>query len=122
MLVERRGQSGNRRRPSDPALDGVNGVLPAQFFHASRISTPEQRLWLALLEEAIHTYKKYPHDHRYFRDAETWLLEDATDVAAFRSVCELLGFDPDAVRAAIVQQRHIDWTFRADVATLAAEP
>ena len=63
-------------------------ILPAQFLPRI-IATPEKRLLLAVLEEAVGTYQRYvmATDHRSratFAEVEAWFAsEDATRLFAF---------------------------------------
>lgn len=65
---------------------------------------PERRLMLAVLEEAIDTFRRYraardPKARRLARDAADWLSSDAEGwIFDYRRVCEALGLDPDYVR------------------------
>jgi hypothetical protein len=68
---------------------------------------PEKRLVLAILTEAIATYRRCAHarsnkGRRLFREAAHWFASEATDLPfAFVSVCDVLGLDPDAVRSCL---------------------
>jgi hypothetical protein len=78
---------------------------------AARLTTetlaPEKRLVLALLTEALATYRRCARarsgkGRRLFREAAHWFASDATDLPfAFVSVCDVLGLDPDAVRRSL---------------------
>jgi hypothetical protein len=65
---------------------------------------PERTLIAAILEDAVHSYRKYGqardrHGKKRFREAEEWLMEDGSDwIFSFRHVCEHLGLEPNYVR------------------------
>ena len=78
-----------------------------QFFASFRRSDylqPETALIAAILEDAIHDYRKY-HGARdnagkeRFCEAEAWLMHDVDAwIFSFGNVCEFLGLDPEYVR------------------------
>ena len=73
--------------------------------------TPEKRLWCAVLfrifQDACRTLPpKADNAQKVERDqARSWLL-GGTDM---RIVCELAGFDPDAIREAAERLKRNDW-------------
>ena len=78
-----------------------------QFFDAFRRSEylqPETALIAAILEDAIHDYRKYrgardTAGKERFREAEEWLMHDGNAwIFSFGNVCEFLGLDPEYVR------------------------
>jgi hypothetical protein len=80
------------------------------FFDTLRRSEhlqPEKDLLLAILEDAIHTYRKYgrahdPEGKKQFRETEEWIMEGGNDwVFSFNNVCEYLGLNPDYVRGGL---------------------
>src|SRR5215212_1020032 len=77
-------------------------------FRRSEHLEPEKALLAALLEDAVHDYRKYrqtrdPACKERFRAAEWWILDDSNDwIFTFRNVCELLGLDPAYVRRGFV--------------------
>lgn len=78
-------------------------------FRRSEYLEPERALLLALLEDAIHCYRKFATarnraGRQQFREAEAWLMGggDGT-VFAFENVCALLGLDPEYVRRGVRQ-------------------
>jgi hypothetical protein len=81
-----------------------------QFFDSFRRSEPlepERALLAAILEDAIHDYRKYKkardrEGKERFREAEEWIMESGnTWIFSFNHVCELLNLDPDYVRRAL---------------------
>jgi len=73
--------------------------------------TPEARLMLAVLEEALATFRRgltspVPTDRHEYREVETWIRCNDTDSPfAFESICWTLGMDPDYVRAGFYQMK-----------------
>lgn len=73
--------------------------------------TPEARLMLAVLEEALATFRRgltslIPTDRQEYREVETWLRCCDTDSPfAFESICWTLGLDPDYMRAGFYQMK-----------------
>lgn len=106
-------QSGPSRGSFEP-----DAVLPVQFFATLRRQAPLKRgecqLLMAVLEDAMHCYRKYSsardrEGRRLFRDAEEWLMVDGpaaepdgeSPSLSFPYVCEVLGLDPSYVRGAL---------------------
>ena len=73
-------------------------------FRRSEYLEPERALLLAILEDAIHCYRKdrAARDRagrERFREAAQWIMEERDDwLFSFRNVCELLGLDPQFIR------------------------
>lgn len=67
----------------------------------------EQRLLLAVLEDAVHCFQTYlfarkPHERQLFANAETWINSTETDwFFSFENICELLGLQSSALRGAL---------------------
>jgi hypothetical protein len=86
----------------------------------------EQRLLLAVLEDAVHTLQRYAdasdsHGRRLFLDALAWFRSDETSSPfAFVTVCEALGLDADYLRAGlrrwletqVVMEEPVPWARR----------
>ena len=92
-----------------------DAVLPAQWFNrpGGGSYTGERALCCAILEEACGTLKKTrgidaPKARVLHEEARAWVLADAQpdDTFAFPYVCQVLGLEPDVVRAALVK---VDW-------------
>jgi hypothetical protein len=101
-------------------------VAPAQYFDNFQRKTPtqpENRLLLAVLEDAIHCFQdnalsENGKSKKLFDDAEEWVLEEGADwIFSFRNVCELLGIDPEYLRAGLMnwKQKHYG-SFQTDKA------
>ena len=89
-------------------------MLPEQFFArlCHRSDYPgEQRLMLAVLEDAVHCFQtnvvaRTTRRQRLFDEAEEWLFEEGTDASvSFRYICELFGLDIDYLRSGLRQWR-----------------
>lgn len=89
---------------------GRDSSLAQQYldtFRRSEPLEPEKALLIALLEDAIDTYRKYSgardrEGKEQFREAEEWLLANDTDwIFSFNNVCGALGLDPDYVRRGV---------------------
>jgi hypothetical protein len=75
-------------------------AVTEQFLDTMRGShhlTPERDLVIAILEDAIYSYRKYrwardPEGRGNFREAEEWIMEGSNDwIFSFNSICEILG-------------------------------
>lgn len=89
-------------------------LLVEEFFSARRAKTlvlPEERLMLAILEDALVSFKQYcaaRHGtrRRLFESVDRWFFAPSSGwVFDFESICSVLGFDPDYVRKGLVQLR-----------------
>jgi hypothetical protein len=73
--------------------------------NARRGVTPERRLLIAILADAIDCYQKNLDAHttrgkRLCREAEHWMLSDDQQwVFSFRNICDALSVDAEALRA-----------------------
>jgi hypothetical protein len=99
-------------------------VASAQYFDNFQRKTskePENRLLLAVLEDAIHCFQdnalaENGKSKKLFDDAEEWILKERADwIFSFRNVCELLGIDPEYLRAGLMRwkQQHYH-SFKTD--------
>jgi len=81
-------------------------------FRRSEFLTPERSLLSALLEDAIHVYRKYQGatdrvGKEKFREAQAWVRHHGADwIFAFDNVCDLLGLNPDYVRRALSESSY----------------
>jgi len=77
-------------------------------FRRSEHLEPERALIVAILDDAVHDYRKYNRARdlegkERFRAAERWIREDRDDwIFAFKNACELLGLDPHYVRRGLL--------------------
>jgi hypothetical protein len=83
-------------RERTPEFD-VGTLLPVQFRDVAIACTPERRLMVAVLEDAVVAATKGFTDALDWFDAdeEAWLF-------SFLGICDVLELDPEAVRAAVV--------------------
>jgi hypothetical protein len=78
-------------------------LLPIQYWETvsrrDRLE-PEKRLMLAVLEDAIWTYKKYlPKENCRFLEVEDWLLDTDDDrLFSFENICDVLGLSSEHIR------------------------
>ena len=63
-------------------------------------SQPEKELMLAVLKDALLTYKKCIYSgNALFKEAETWLFDREPDrLYAFETVCAVLGLSAEKIR------------------------
>jgi len=89
-------------------------ILPSQFFRGlARCAglQGEQRLMLAVLEDAIHVYCKESaipgrRNSWLFREAEEWIESgDHSRVFSFACICEVLGLDAEYIRRGLHARR-----------------
>src|SRR5688572_7221886 len=70
---------------------------------------PERALLLAILEDAIHCYRKFARarsraGREQFREAEQWLTGGGNGwVFAFDHVCDCLGLNPEYIRRGLCE-------------------
>ena len=93
-------------------IGGADTSVQQQYLDTTRRGEPlepEKALLLALLDDAIHTYRKFRTARsavgkEYFREVEEWINARHDDwIFSFNNVCELLGLDPDYVRRGVVE-------------------
>jgi len=81
-------------------------LLPVQYADLvkRRPGSPEHRLLLAVLEDAVRCWQAYHgargvRDEQLFREVAEWFDSDADDSPfTFVAICQLLGLDPDHIR------------------------
>jgi hypothetical protein len=99
-------------------------ILPAQFLRASTAS-PEKRLLLAVLEEAVGTYQRHvveseSRSPEVFADVEAWFASEDTDwLCSFVAICDVVGLDPTYVRTGLGLWTDMQRTLPPDTAPLA---
>ena len=93
-------------------LAGADRTLAQQYLNTFRRSEPllpEKALLRAILEDAVHCYRKYrTAENRVgrarFREAESWIAGSGNGwIFSFDNVCELLELDPIYVRQSILE-------------------
>jgi hypothetical protein len=71
----------------------------------------ERRLMLAVLEDAVDSYRKYalardPREQACFLEAREWFLsDDRSWLFAFENVCDVLEMNPDYLRGGLDKWR-----------------
>ena len=81
-------------------------ILPSRFLPRTR-ATPERRLLLAVLEEAIGTYQRHTtatagHAPAILAEVEAWFAcEDDTWLYSFVAICDALGIEATYVRSGL---------------------
>ena len=105
-------------------------LLPSQFFDRVRRRTEhegERRLMIAVLEDAVETYRKQAsakesRGQQLFREAEEWIEDsDRSWLFAFENICDVLDINAEYLRRGLhswKQRAHSDR--RAAVVTLRA--
>ena len=92
-------------------LFGPDIVLPEQIVEGYRNDSylsGEKALMLAVLEDGIRCFQEHLRNPRYnprllSQQAEEWIRADDWDWPfSFNNVCDTLGLDPDALRAALL--------------------
>jgi hypothetical protein len=90
-------------------------IVPSHLLSRT-IATPEKRLLLAILEEAIATYHRYVvatgrRGRTIFDDVAAWFAsEDHRRLYSFVTICDALGFDAKYLRSGLgpsVARRHL---------------
>lgn len=93
------------RRESLPAICGVDHLERGAALRA------EQRLLVAVLQEAVHTFQRYADSgnqrgRRLFREADAWFSSnDTTCTFSFVPLCDAVGFDPTYLRSGLRRWR-----------------
>jgi hypothetical protein len=87
----------------DPAdMDFIEAV------YKKNIREGEERLMLAVLENAVEDFQKYvlarnPRGKQLFQEVEEWFLDnDSEALFSFGSICETLGLHPDHIRKGLM--------------------
>jgi hypothetical protein len=87
-------------------------LTPAQFaLLQKKPLEKEQRLLLAMLEDAVHCFQTYlfakkPRERQLFAEAEAWINSTQEDwFFSFENTCELLGLQATALRDALNKWR-----------------
>jgi hypothetical protein len=83
-------------------------LLPTQYWETvtrrHRLE-PEQRLMLAVLEDAVWTYRKYLFTQKVvFTEVEEWFFEEDSDwLFSFGNICDVLGFSAERIRQGLLR-------------------
>ncbi len=86
---------------------------PDTSFDPQWTKTPEQKLMLAVLDDAVSCFQKYfaARDKiktRLFREAEEWILLQGKSnwFVSFDYICETLDLNPDNIRKGLLHWRY----------------
>ena len=89
-------------------------LLPNQYFAAfkrGRAVEGERRLMLAVLEDAVDSYRKYalardPREQACFLEAKEWFVsDDRSWLFAFENICDVLEMNADYLRTGLDRWR-----------------
>lgn len=89
-------------------------LLPNQYFAAfrrGRAVEGERRLMLAVLEDAVDSYRKYaiardPREQACFLEAREWFLSsDRSWLFAFENICDVLEMNAEYLRSGLDKWR-----------------
>ena len=90
--------------------------LPSQFYGSGGLSRKlegEKRLMIAILKDAVECLEKY-RDTRsgigriQYQNAIEWVEDTGTEwLFSFTNICDLLGFDPQYLRAVLLNKLRI---------------
>jgi hypothetical protein len=88
----------------DPTDSGILESLSTKS-----IREGEQRLMLAVLEDAIEYFQEYvlatdKKGKQLFQEAEEWILEKNNEwIFSFENICEVLGLNPNYIRQGLLR-------------------
>jgi hypothetical protein len=127
-VTMRRSRLDDRTNRTGPVELVPIGILPAQLIelrHRRSKWTPELRLMVAVLDDAIRTYRRCASSRMrgapgIFDDTVEWFASrDASSPGAFESICDALGLDPESIRESL-RACHVSRVVRRDDADDAA--
>jgi hypothetical protein len=81
------------------------GPSPHQLEADCRLDTPEKRLMIAILADAINCFQKYAaarnrRNRRVVHEAEKWLMSaDRSWPFSFENICDILAIDSQRLRS-----------------------
>src|SRR5215510_5081921 len=87
----------------DPADMGL-----IEAVYKRNIREGEERLMLAVLEDAVDYFQKYflarnPRGKQLFQEAEDWFFDkDSEELFSFESICDALGLNPNHIRKGLL--------------------
>ena len=89
------------------SFDPLDNEIIERLFKKD-IREGEERLMLAVLENAVEHFQKYvlarkPSGKQLFQEAEEWFLDkDNEALYSFENICDTLGFHPDHIRKGLM--------------------
>jgi hypothetical protein len=107
----------------DPADTGF-----IEAVYKKTIREGEERLMLAVLENAVEYFQKYvlarkPSGKQLFRDAEEWFLDKENEALySFENICDTLGLHPDPIRKGLLVWKEAKLKLSSVEAQCAARP
>jgi len=77
-------------------VPALNDDAPSRW----RYSQPEKELLLAVLKDAIATYRKhFLSGNSFFKETERWFFEEHTErLFSFETICIMLDLSPERIR------------------------
>lgn len=111
-------------------IDGIEDrpILPAQFFElSSKLNCGEVKIRYRILRDGIREFRKHafsttPRGVAIFQETRAWILSNESEWPySFSNLCEVLGVDPEAARAALIRWRNKEEVKRNGMETRAAQ-
>jgi hypothetical protein len=122
-----------REHAGDERMAGLfqpDTLLPSQYFDRVRrrhLFDGERRLMIAVLEDAVMTYRKQAgstdlRGQQLFHEAEEWIEDpDRSWLFSFENICDVLDIDGDYLRGGLHRWKDHARGRRANVVTLPTE-
>lgn len=107
LLVKLMNEKSPIRSNGSTSFDPVDSEL-LERLSKKDIRETEEKLMLAVLENAIEHFQKYvlakdKRGKKLFQEAEEWILDKNSDwLHSFENICEVLGLDPDYMRQGLL--------------------
>jgi len=104
----------SKMRPEHFSVFQPDILLPLQYHRTRRtrhLLLPEQKLAVAILEDAIACYQHYARSRgeraeANYREAEEWIMKPERHwLFSFERICELIALNPDYIRAGLKRWR-----------------
>ena len=104
----------SKMRPEHFSILQPDILLPLQYHRTQRtrhLLLPEQKLAVAILEDAIACYQHYARSRgeraeANYREAEAWIMNRERHwLFSFERICELMALNPDYIRAGLKSWR-----------------
>jgi len=97
-------------RVSAPRVSVTDHTISSQYWETVTRKThfePEKELMLAVLKDAVMTYKKCVYSgNTRFKEADAWLFQrDSDRLFSFESVCAVLGLSSENIRKGLLAWR-----------------
>ncbi len=104
----------SKMRPEHFSIFQPDILLPIQYHRTRRtrhLLLPEQKLALAILEDAVACYQRYAQSRAeraetIYREAEAWIMKpDHPWIFSFERICDVLTLNPTYIRAGLKRWR-----------------